>query len=165
MLAISYIIQNAIAIQSLNTALPGGSWVGVQDVSRLFKNEVQSATPIGWKYTKQAKTKKGKVKAGTGKWKRSGAARAAWSIQADSGARGISVFNETPYMRPLEEGLYPDPPKGPMPKGVPWTPWRVEGGFSKQAPGGIVGPIFADDAFWDNAMNLIIQRIQERLQG
>jgi hypothetical protein len=165
MLAISYVLQNAVAIQSLNMALPGGIWLGVQDVARTFKGQVSAATPIGWKYVKQQKTKRGKTKAGTGKWKRSGVARKAWEQKADFAGRGITVFNPQPYMRVLEEGLYPNPPTGPMPTGVPWTPWRVEGGFSKQAPGGIVGPLFDDNEFWESATDLVIKRVRERLEG
>jgi len=113
MLAVSVIIDNPQVLTGLNVDLPGAVWMGVQDYSRTFFAQLKAATPIGWTYKKQSKTKGGKVKAGTGKWVRSGALRKSWQSEADEAARGITISTNLPYVQVLERGLYPNPPKGP----------------------------------------------------
>jgi hypothetical protein len=84
-------------------------------------------------------------------------------MEADSAARGITISTNLPYVQVLEQGLYPDPPKGPARTNVPWTPWRVEGGFSKQASKGIVGPLLTDDKL-KGAIDLIVAQIRTMLE-
>jgi len=147
--------------------------------------QLSAATPIGWTYNPLALTKKGAkqalkgrqlwgmtaaklkaeklVKKGSGKWKRSGALRKSWQSEADEAARGITFSTNLPYIDVLERGLYPNPPKGPARTNVPWTPWRVEGGFSKHAPKGIVGPLLTDDKL-KGAIDLIVAQIRAMLE-
>lgn len=163
MLAISIIIDNPAVLTGLDANLPGATWLGVQDYSRTFFSQLKGATPIGWKYKKQGKTKKGKVKTGTGKWVRSGALRKSWEQDTDAAARGITFSTDLPYIHVLEQGLYPNPPKGPARTNVPWTPWRVEGGFSKQAPKGIAGPLLTDEKL-ERAIDLVVVQIRKMLE-
>lgn len=186
MLAVTVLIDNPNVLTGLDTRLPGAVWLGVQDYTATFMKQLSAATPIGWKYKPLELTKKGarqalkgkqlwgmsgaKMKAEkfakkrSGKWVRSGALRESWEEEADQAARGITISTKLPYIEILERGLYPNPPKGPMPKNVPWTPWRVEGGFSKQAQKGIVGPLLTDQKL-ERAIDLIVKRIGEMLEG
>lgn len=163
MLAVSVLIENPGVLTGLDARLPGAAWAGLQDYTRTFFAQLKAATPIGWEYKKQQKTKKGTVQRGTGKWVRSGKLRKSWQLEPDRAARGITISTDLPYVQVLERGLYPNPPKGPMPTNVPWTPWRVEGGFSKQAPGGIVGPLLTDETL-GRAIDLIVSRIRAMIE-
>jgi hypothetical protein len=186
-LAVTTLQQNSQIFSALEQKLPGAAFLGVMDFSNTFMGLLRGGTPIGWKWINVGLNKKGKraeavgklgkksvsdlrsagmLKAGTGKWKPSGAARTAWSMNTDQAGRGITFSNPLPYLIVLERGGYPNPPKGPMRSGVPWDKgWRVEGGFSKQAQSGIVKPLLDDDKLWEQALSLINKRISEMLSG
>jgi hypothetical protein len=167
MLAVTVIMDNPATLTNLNQALPGAAWLGIQDVARTFMARVKGKTPTGWIYKKSEKTKKGSLKRGTGKWVKSNRARSAWDMELHNGEMAVSVYNPQPYMQVLERGLYPNPPTGPARVNVPWTPWRVEGGFSKQSPHGIIQPFFDDsgNAVWKKAQSMILDQIRNMLSG
>lgn len=163
MIAVSAIVQNPGTLNALNVHVPGAAWVGMQDFVRTFKARTSRATPIGWKYVRKEKSKKGKTKRGTGKWKRSGKLRKSWALEEQNAALAITMYTDMEYAHVIEQGLYPNPPTGIPRTNVPWTPWRVQGGFSKQAPGGIVGPLLDDDRLMTRSINLIVAEIERRL--
>jgi hypothetical protein len=168
MLAISVIMQNPEVLSALNVYVPGAMWVGIKDFVRTFRARTSRATPIGWKYKKEQKVKrgknKGKTKTGTKKWVRSGKLRKSWTIEEEPQALAISMYTDKPYAGVIEGGAYPNPPTGIPRTNVPWTPWRVDSGYSKQAPGGIVGPLLDDDRLMKRSVNLIVDEIGRRIQ-
>ena len=160
----SILLENPGVLTALTGDIPGAAWLGLQEFVQTFKARTSRATPIGWKYKKGAKNKKGTIKRGTQKWVRSGKLRKSWDIEEQQGERAVTLFTDLPYAHVLELGLYPNPPQGKPRTNVPWTPWRVAGGFSKQAPSGIVGPLLNDERLQRNAMNLIVQEISKMFQ-
>ncbi len=63
-----------------------------------------------------------------------GALQAAWTLEESGDV--ITVTNALPYAAVVEYGLYPNPPKGGAGK--------TTGGFSSQAPQGMVGVTLAE---------------------
>lgn len=191
-MAVSYLQQHQELFNVLQGKALDAGFIGVQDFANMFLVQLRYATPKGWKYVPLQLTKKGeklakkggykgpkgnwnykKLKAkdktfkkSTGKWKYSGFAREQWAMQVDAAGRGLTIDNPVPYIHVLEQGLYPNPPTGPLPKGKPWEQgWRVEGGFSKQAQDGIVKPLFADDKLWERAQATVVRRINQVLNS
>lgn len=90
-----------------------------------------------------------------GKLKRS------WSKPAKTGPLLYSFKTSVPYARILEEGLYPKEMVVTTRKdGTPGRLHFFQGGvYSKQAPGGIVGPILQDTTRRKQLADLIAQQM------
>lgn len=185
-MAVSYMQQHQELFNVLQGKALDAAFIGIQDFANTFLVQLRRATPIGWRYKAAALTKTGEklkkkgklsrsvkgmrdqkaLKRGSGKWVPSGEAKAGWAMQVDPIGRGLTIDNPVPYIHVLEQGLYPNPPKGPLPQGKPWEKgWRVEGGYSKQAQGGIVAPLFADDKLWERAQATVVRRINQVLNS
>lgn len=174
---IGLVLFNPLNLAGLNRLVPSAVGIGLNDMLRQVRADVLARTPIGWTYVKAKTTKSGKKrtdKAGKGRWVRSDSspgkkAKGAnlqhnWEIESDK--QHFSIGTSVPYAFVLEEGKYPNPPKGPLPKGKPWSSgWRVEGGYSKQAQGGLLQPIYDDPKSLDDAMDFIIEEIAKNLDS
>jgi len=166
-----------VLTQRLEKLVPFAVSVGLKDMLRTIKADVLARTPVGWVYIPAKVNKKGKKRtdqAGKGKWVKSSSAsgkKAAGAGIAKSWRTGIEqdsffIGTDMPYAFMLEDGRYPNPPKGPLPTGKPWDKgWRVEGGFSKQAQGGLLQPIYDDDTYLQGAVGLIAERIIQQFNG
>ena len=172
---IGLVLFNPINLGRVDRLVPSAVGIGLNDMLRQVKTDVLARTPIGWVYIK-AKEKKGGGKRtdakGKGRWvrsdstsaKKTGRANLQHSWEFTSDKMSFSVGTSIPYSMVLEDGKYPNPPKGPIPIGKPWASgWRVEGGFSKQAQGGLLQPIYDDPKYLDHAIDLIIDEISRNL--
>lgn len=139
----------------LSKVLPQIVQDGLKDFAKTVMQYAIERTPLGWRYVKGAgnKTKKSGRAFGValGNYRRSNVAAPGrfmrhpdmWKL-TDKRAKSITIRSKAKYGAILEEGKYPTP-KGSPPRAKPWEwGWRVEGGYSKQAPGGILGPLLAD---------------------
>jgi len=76
------------------------------------------------------------------------------AIEAAKGDDTIIIQNNAPYVKTLEYGGYPNPPKkgGKTETGLP----KTVGGFSRQAPHGMVGLTLAKaDLLFDKAVEAV----------
>jgi len=79
-------------------------------------------------------------------------------IQGAKGDDRILIQNNLPYVKTLEFGLFPNPPKkgGVTKTGLP----KTVGGFSRQAPHGMVGATLAKaDQLFDKAVEAVKGRL------
>jgi hypothetical protein len=103
----------------------------LRDFAITVRRMLQGRTPVGKKYVKKSdrKSKKSKPYVPSGKLK------ASWQGPVKEGDSWV-VYTGLPYAYILEEGRYP---------GVgPRTVSAVGGVYSSQAPGGMIGPMLAD---------------------
>lgn len=76
-----------------------------------------------------------------------------------SGDESIFISNNLPYITTLEYGGYPSPvKKGTYDKKTKTWEIRSSGGFSKQAPNGMVGVTLANN---ENIFNAAVKRAEE----
>jgi len=160
------------AIKGIVDVIPEVFEDSLEDFAETVALYLAENTPLGFKWVR-----------GTG-WQRSNVAKpgkfmghpAMWQLR-DKKKRSIIVESMVNYGAILEEGGYPEP-KGHPPKGRPWEwGWRVSGGFSKQAPQGIITPFVGgkevgigvrrtlDDALeeYRNMVGIKLERIIKRM--
>lgn len=147
------LLQYPGTLKQLNRIFRGAINLGIQDTLRTLKARVMDRTPVGWKYKAGRKTKANKRYKGAqgkGRLVKSGYLKGQW--QTENTGNGWILRNDTPYAYVLEEGRY----KGVGPRTV-----ATSGGiFSRQAPGGIIKPIFDDDKIIDRVVDVIIFEIE-----
>jgi len=111
----------------------------MEDLGKTLKTFAQARTPVGWRWDKSSHSWKESPQV-TGDYLKS---ESQWTdIKATATSMTFGV--KAPYAFIIERGGYPTP-QGSPPKGKPWAKgWRVSGGYSRQAPGGIFGPMIED---------------------
>jgi hypothetical protein len=151
--AIKVVIQNEDALKNLVTLVPEAAERALNDYIRTVKARVLDRTPVGQKYKKAEKTKAGKPMKGPrgkGRHVASGNLWRSWKV-ASLGLGAVSVYTDVPYADVLEEGKYP---------GIgPRTASGPGGIYSKQAVGGILGPLLEDKELMDGMVNRLIKEI------
>lgn len=111
----------------------------LKDFGETLRAYAMARTPVGWRYDTSSH-----------KWRESPSvvsdylkSERSWS-RVHATRTSVSFTLDSPYAEIVERGGYPSPGGSP-PKAKPWAKgWRVSGGFSKQAPGGIIGPMIED---------------------
>lgn len=107
----------------------------VRDTNKTIMNLIQGRTPVGER----------------GVDPHSGQMKKSWGFVEES-QKSFSFETEVPYSLVLEEGLYP------------WAETaRTLGGFSKQAPRGILRPLLEDGDLEKQIVDSILQMIERRL--
>jgi hypothetical protein len=113
----------------------------LRDFAITIRRMLQGRTPVGRKYVRKSDRKSKKSKA----YPPSGALKASWQGPTKEG-NSWTVYTGLPYAYVLEEGRYPG--IGKIPAGADWSNPRTvsaAGGiYSSQAPGGMAGPMLAD---------------------
>jgi len=126
-------------------AWPEAVEAGLDKVANEIRDRVIDRTPVD-----STGTPGGTLKAGWGEVEKNGG----WG-QMGQHESGRAFANPVDYGEILEDGLYP----GVGPRTV-----KTEGGiYSKQAPGGIMGPIVGDTNIQDYIRDLFVQAIEEVL--
>ena len=83
--------------------------------------------------------------------------QASWQHEIDAGSRSVMFGTDFVYAPVLDLGGYP---------GIgPRTTGGAGGIYSRQAPRGIVQDLMKDSATIDDALEMIMQKLPERLQG
>lgn len=72
--------------------------------------------------------------------------------QVERNSGGFSFSNPVDYMTILEEGLYPGAQSA-----------RTLGGYSRQAPGGILKPLVEDDETLRKVAELIVEQLEREI--
>jgi len=72
--------------------------------------------------------------------------------QVERHTGGFSFSNPVDYMGILEEGLYP----------MEQSP-RTLGGYSRQAPGGILGPLVNDETVLQRIAELVVEQLEREI--
>jgi hypothetical protein len=125
--------------------VPEAVEAGLEKVANEIRARVIDATPVD-----SMGSPGGTLKAGWGELEKVGS----WG-QTDKHEPGLTFENRVPYGEILEEGLYPGVGRR--------TIKTTEGIFSRQAPGGIMGPIVGDQNILDFVRDLFVQAIEEVL--
>ena len=165
-------------ITDLESKIPGFAWLAVQDWAGSLRLDLMRNSPEGYVYVTAAKRRelaeakakeKGKTiksRIKTAKWLKSGAVKGksnlkgSWQVETFPQQMAVDIFTSVPYAGVLEMGLYPNPPTTRPPSGRPPAgEWRVSGGFSKGAPGGLIQPVINDETIMNNAMDLIVDEV------
>lgn len=151
--AIKVVIQNENALKNLVTLIPEAAERALNDYIRTIKARVLDRTPVGQRYQKAEKTKAGKRfkgPRGKGRYVTSGNLWRSWKVDS-LGLGKVSVYTDVPYASVLEEGKYP---------GIGPRTSRGPGGiYSKQAVGGILGPLLEDEELIDGMVNRLVKEI------
>ena len=111
-----------------------------KDIAITLRNLVIGNTPVGIR----------KKPSGTIRMKQS------WSEPAQRGAGGLAFGSSLPYARRLEEGTYP----GVGPRTIRYG----KGIYSRQAPGGMVGPVLDSNELVEKITESVTKRIMEGLR-
>lgn len=115
--------------------LPEAIEVSIRDIATTLRNLVIGQTPVG-------------IRPNSPRMKQS------WS-DVERTATGFAFSNPKDYASVLEEGRYP----GVGPRTV-----ATEGGiFSRQAPGGIIGPLLEDQARIESIIVGIAQALEQQM--
>ena len=86
-----------------------------------------------------------------------GALKRSWSaVQVEVSGRSFSFSTPLDYSQTLEEGLYP--------RVGPRTIAHQGGIYSRQAPGGILGPLLEERDIIDNVVSVVVDAILQGVQ-
>ena len=126
-------------------AWPEAVEAGLEKVANEIRSRVIDATPVD-----SITPPGGTLKAGWGEREKVGN----WG-QTGQHEKSLASVNPVDYGSILEEGLYP--------KAGPRTV-KTEGGiYSRQAPGGIMGPIVGNENIIDFVLDLFVKAVEEVL--
>lgn len=126
----------ASILQNLGVTTPSVLYESVRDLARTLRTVVQGRTPVGVGKTQ-------------------GTAKRSWT-PVTLGDRQAEFGNTVPYAPPLEFGSAPG--ARPWPRVGPRTTLHEGRIYSRQAPGGMVGPAMAD-IDWEKVADSIAKQI------
>ena len=137
---LTFTMDDFSGLQELETSeLDSAIEVLKRDVATTFKNLVLGNTPVG--------IRKKKVGEERLKW--------TWSAISEISGGGIAFGTDAPYATVLESGEYP----GVGPRTV-----QAEGGiYSRQAPGGVIGPLLEDEDVLNDITEEILESVKEAI--
>lgn len=159
-------------LAELASSMPSTVQLVLRDALQKLMVKIQGATPVGIKYKRMPAGTKRKKGQAQGRWVQSGALKKSWlgKLTGDS-LEVVAKVDKWKYPWVLEEGKYPGigkPRFGMGPGGIiqvsPRTVRENGGIFSRQASGGILGPIVKDDKLLGQITQAIIDQLRKHVE-